>query len=107
MAGPWEDFAATAGPSGPWQDFAPAAYPPDQKRAKDIGDAIVAGLQNSATGLALRGKMPSQQVDANAPWYHRIAAGGAGIAADLPLSVAGALAGAPAGAAAGSAVPVI
>lgn len=75
------------------------ASPVDPRRARDIGDALISGLQSSALGLAFRGKLPDQALDESAPWYHRIAAGGAGMVADLPLSVAGAFAGAPVGAA--------
>jgi len=88
----------------------PAVNVPDQKRAKDIGDAVIAGLQNSATGLALRGELPSQQLGEDAPWYQRLAAGAAGVAADLPLSIAAAVpaaAGGPiAAGAAGFAAPM-
>jgi hypothetical protein len=82
------------------------SVPPEQ-HARSIGDAIIAGLQSSATGLALRGKMPEQILGADAPWYHRLASGGAGMVADLPLSVVGAVGGAAAGAAVtGPAAPV-
>lgn len=73
------------------------ATPAVGRRAQDLGDAIISGLQNSATGLAVRGKLPSQQLGEDAPWYHRLASGGAGIVADLPLSVAGAAVGAAVG----------
>jgi len=77
------------------------------RRAQDLGDAIISGLQNSATGLALRGKLPSVNMDAEAPWYQRLAAGAAGVVADLPLSVVGAVPGGMAGAAAaGPAAPI-
>ena len=75
--------------------------PLSQRRAQDLGDAIIAGIQNSATGLAVRGKLPEQVLGEDAPWYHRLASGAGGIVADLPLSVVGAVA----GSAAGSAVP--
>lgn len=77
---------------------------PDPRRAKDIGDAIIAGLQSSATGLAVRGKLPEQQLGEDAPWYHRAASGAAGMVADLPLSVVGAVGGGAAGTAAGGPV---
>jgi hypothetical protein len=102
MAGPWEQFQQ---PAGPWAEFShPGVTVPGPRQAKDLGDAIIAGVQNSATGLAVRGKLPSQQLGEDAPWYHRLAAGGAGIAVDLPLSIAGAIAGAAGGGAAGTAV---
>lgn len=98
MAGPWEQYQQAAPAAGPWTMFAPPAVNvPEPKRAKDIGDAVIAGLQNSATGLALRGELPSQQLGEDAPWYQRLAAGAAGVAADLPLSVAAAVPAAPGG----------
>src|SRR5687768_4978548 len=79
--------------------LAPAlgASPVDPRRAQSLKEAVFAGLQNSATGLAVRGKLPEQQLGEDAPWYHRLAAGGAGVVADLPLSVAGAIGGATVG----------
>ena len=50
---------------------------PDVRRAKDIGDAVIAGLKNSATGLAVEGKLPDMQLTEDAPWYHRLASGAA------------------------------
>jgi hypothetical protein len=97
MAGPWEQFQS-APVAGPWAQFGPPAINvPEPKRAKDIGDAVIAGLQNSATGLALRGQMPSQQLGEDAPWHQRLAAGAAGVVADLPLSIAAAVPAAPGG----------
>ena len=72
---------------------------PSTRHAQDIGDAIMAGLQSSATGLAVRGKLPEQQLGEDAPWHHRLASGAAGVVADLPLSVVGAVGGAAAGSA--------
>ncbi len=109
MADIW-DLAPRSAPTGGgvW-DLAPVlgGTVPSPGRAKDIGDAIIAGVQSSATGLAVRGKMPSQELDAEAPWYHRAAYGLANVATDIPLSVVGAVAGAVAGGAVGSAVPVL
>ncbi|MCC7079961.1 MAG: hypothetical protein IT530_04755, partial [Burkholderiales bacterium] len=70
------------------------------KQADDLVEAIVAGVQNTATGLALRGKMPTQVLGEDAPWYHRFAAGAAGVIADMPLSIAGAIGGSAVGTAA-------
>lgn len=97
MAGVW-DLAPVAEPTDIW-GAAPivGSTVPSPKAAKDIGDAIIAGLQNSATGLALRGKLPEQQLSADAPWYMRAAAGVGEVVADTPLSIAGAVAGAVAG----------
>lgn len=98
MAGIW-DLAPAAG-NDVWA-LAPAVggSVPSPRHAQDIGDAILAGLKGSATGLAIRGKLPEQQIGEDAPWYHRIAGGAAGMVADLPLSVVGAVGGAAAGSA--------
>lgn len=69
----------------------------EPSRVKSINDAIWHGVQSSATGLAARGKLPSQVLDAEAPWYHRLASNAAGMATDLPLSVVAAIPAAPAG----------
>lgn len=70
---------------------------PAPREAQSLMEAVTVGLQSSATGLAIRGKLPEQQLGINAPWYNRIAAGAAGVVADLPLSVVGAAGGAAAG----------
>jgi len=93
MADIWDLAPRAAQPAKSVWDLAPVmgGTPADPKRAKDIGDAVIAGLQNSATGLALRGEMPNQQLGEDAPWYQRLAAGAAGVVADIPLSVAAAV----------------
>jgi len=65
--------------------------PTPPRRAQSISEAFVYGLQSSATGLAVRGKMPEGELSPDAPWYARAAAGAAGVVADLPLSVAAAV----------------
>ncbi|MEK9753955.1 MAG: hypothetical protein VW338_12220, partial [Rhodospirillaceae bacterium] len=70
------------------------------RQAQSIYEAVVAGLQSSATGLAVRGKLPEQQLSEDAPWYYRAASGAGNVVADLPLSVVGAVAGGAAGSAA-------
>lgn len=104
VAGP-----GTAARTTMFGDSIPGTTPVAGRRAQDLGDAIVAGLQNSATGLALRGKLPNVSVDAESPWYHRLAANAASTfnPGDLLLSVAGAIPGSMAGAAAaGPAAPI-
>ena len=83
----------------------------DPAKTRSINEAIWYGVQSSATGLAARGKLPTQVLDTEAPWYHRLAANAAGMVTDLPLSVAagvpGFAAGGPIGAgAAGFAAPM-
>lgn len=106
MAQPWELGDSPAG-GGFGADPPLGGSPIDPRQAQSLSDAIVAGLQNSATALALRGKMPGWAVGPDAPWHHRIGAGAAGMVADLPLSVVAAVGGATAGAAVGTAVPVV
>lgn len=102
-----EIVGATGSGFGGSLDRPVGTTPVTGRRAQDLGDAIIAGLQNSATGLALRGKLPSVQMGEDTPWYQRLAAGAAGVVADIPLSVAGAVPGAIGGAAAaGPAAPV-
>ena len=48
---------------------------PTPREAKDIGDAVISGLQSSSMGLIVRGKLPDMQLPASAPWYQRAAAG--------------------------------
>lgn len=83
----------------PWQQAPALGATPVQpgRQAQDLADAIVAGVQNSATGLALRGKLPEQVLGEDAPWYHHLGAGAASVVADFPLSIAGAVAGGAAG----------
>lgn len=100
MAEIWDLAPVANAPKSVW-DLAPAfgATPATPRQASGISQAVIAGLQSSATGLALRGKLPAQELSPDAPWYVRAAAGGAGVVADFPLSVAGAVAGALAGSA--------
>lgn len=98
MAGPWEAYQTQ--PAGPWADYAPTGTAVLQPGvARDMTDAVIAGLHESATGLAVRGEKPGMRLPADAPWYWRAGAGAAGMVADFPLSVAGALGGAAAGSA--------
>ncbi len=98
MAGVW-DLAPPVNQQRSVWDAAPVvgATPAPPRRVQDIGDAVVYGLQSSATGLALRGRMPAQELGPDEPWYNRIAAGAAGMVADMPLSIAAAVPAAPTG----------
>lgn len=96
----WEDLATpVSNPVTGWEDLAPqlGGSVPDPGHARDLTDAIIGGLKSSATGMAIRGKMPDQQLDENAPWYHRIGAAAGQVGGDLLLSGAGAVVGARAG----------
>jgi hypothetical protein len=67
--------------------------PATGRQAQDIGDALIAGMQNSSLGLALRGKLPSMTLGEDAPWYQRLAAGAAGLVGDAPAMLGGAIGG--------------
>jgi hypothetical protein len=71
--------------------------PPTPELVDSISSAFVHGLQNSSMGLALRGKLPEQQLSNEAPWQQRITAGAAGIVGDFIPGVAGAIGGSLAG----------
>ena len=74
---------------------------PGPKVAKDMSDAVLAGVQSSATGLAARRALPTMALPEDAPWQQRLASNAAGIITDLPLSIVGAVGGGAAGTAAG------
>lgn len=117
----WQDApllqdASQTAPRAAWESApviyaSPTAAPSQQPQiARGFGDAFMAGLQGSATGLAFRGKLPDVVLSPDdSKWYERAAAGVAQIGAELPLGVVGAVAGGTYGAAAGTAVggPVV
>jgi len=75
--------------------------------AKGFIDALEAGYQGSATGLAIRGKLPDINLPEHAPTAYKIASQIGGLA-DLPLMAAAGAGGALAGGAAGTAeAPVL
>src|SRR4051812_10180991 len=67
------------------------------RHAQDVGDALLAGIQSAALGLAYQRKLPDVMLGEDAPWYHRLAAGAAGLVVDAPLMLAGAIGGGVAG----------
>lgn len=79
----------------------PAFSVPTPQRVQDISDAVMSGWQNSATGLALRGKLPELQLDKDAPIGQRLAAGASNILSDFIPSAIGAYAGMAVGGVAG------
>lgn len=100
MAGPWEDYAASAPRlPGPWEAYKAADTLTSSlpNAPHGIVNAIISGLESSATGLVFRGELPSQQLPEDSTWGERAAAGIAGIVADIPLSVVGVLGGGVAG----------
>lgn len=108
MADVWDLAPAVNKPQGVW-DLAPVVGEsvPTPSEVRSISDAVIYGLQSSATGLAARRDLPEQQLPADTPWYHRIPAGAASMAADLPLSIVAAVPGFVGGGAVGTAVPVV
>lgn len=95
---PWlDDPSADA---APWdRDMEVGALTKSVPNApQGIINAVIAGLQSSATGLAVRGELPAQQLSADSTTGERVAAGLAGIVADLPLSIVGAIGGGTVGA---------
>jgi hypothetical protein len=76
MAGPWELYQTESAnrPRGPWDLFSAPLVNADPAQTQNWRDAVVFGLQSSATGLAVRGDLPEQQLPENAPIGHRSAA---------------------------------
>ncbi len=68
--------AANKGPEGEAKPFS-------------FNDAVMAGWQQSVTGLANRKAVPDKVLPANAPWYQRIASSTASLAGDAPYMVEG------------------
>jgi hypothetical protein len=95
MPGVWDLAPQTneqAG-GGVW-DLAPVlgGTVPTGRRAQDFGDSVIAGLQASSGGLAVRRKLPDMEMPSDAPWYNRLGAAVGGMAGDVPAMVAGGLA---------------
>lgn len=68
-------------------------------------EALQAGYQGSATGLAIRGKLPDVVLDAqHAKWYEKALASVGQMVSEVPEMVVGAVGGGVAGAAGGTAV---
>ena len=85
-------------PVGLAMDLLPQAHAvvfPDQEKAqtaKGVVDALQAGWQGSATGLVVRGKLPSVTLDAHhAKWYEKLASTTAQTVSELPEMAVGGL----------------
>jgi hypothetical protein len=72
----------------------PARVAPTQRQAQDIGDSILAGLQDTGLGRLKRGGEPDIVLGEDAPWYHRQAAAAGALAGDILPMIAGGVAGA-------------
>lgn len=86
--------------------FEVQAQPATPKRhASGVLDALQAGYQGSATGLAVRGKLPDVVLDPQySTWVERLSAGAAQMGSEIPEMVLGAMGGSMAGGAGGTAV---
>lgn len=74
----------------------PAPAAPSQ----GVGQAFLAGLQGSSGGLAVRGKLPSIELDPqNSSWYERLSHSAGGFVGDIPAGLVGLVGGATAGSA--------
>ena len=92
----WQDdpIAVPSAPAPqPWEQDA-VVFSPQKKVASGVFEAAQAGYQGSATGLAVRGKLPDIQLDpTNSKWYERLAAGATQLASEFPMMVAGGVGG--------------
>jgi GNAT superfamily N-acetyltransferase len=98
MAG-WQDDAIVAGPGAkqPWESD-PITQVKQPRKAEGVLDALQAGYQGSATGLAVRRQLPDVVLDpSHAKWYEKLAAGASQMGAELPEMVVGGVGGAAAG----------
>ena len=96
--------------ANPFDEFdAPQPQPqPTQTEASGVFEAFQSGYQGSATGLAIRGKLPDIVLSpTDADWYERAASGFGSVLSELPIGIVGAIGGGAAGGAAGTAVPVV
>lgn len=83
-------------------DAAPSSnFVPDDQQPREghgVWDALVSGYQSSATGLAIRGRLPDVQLDPeHSKWYERAAQSAAQMGSEAPEMVGGFMAGAAAG----------
>lgn len=100
----WEDspIIQAAPKREAWEDSPVVFQAAGPRQASGVVDAIQAGYQGSATGLAVRGKLPDVQLDPqHSTWYERLATGATQLAAEFPMMVAGGVGGGAAGAPAG------
>jgi GNAT superfamily N-acetyltransferase len=95
----WQDDAIVSGPGAkqPWENDT-IVQKKQPRVASGVLDALQAGYQGSATGLAVRRQLPDVVLDSShATWYEKLAAGGAQMVSEVPEMVAGAAGGAAAG----------
>lgn len=94
--------------ANPFDEFDAPQPQPTTREPSGFFDAFVGGYQGSATGLAIRGKLPDIVLNPEeADWYERLGAGAGSVVSELPIGVVGWVGGAIGGGAAGSAVPVV
>lgn len=112
MANPFDQFDAPQPQpqANPFDQFdEPQPQPqPTTREPSGFFDAFVGGYQGSATGLAIRGKLPDIVLNPEeADWYERLGAGAGSVISELPIGAVGFVGGAIGGGAAGTAVPVV
>jgi hypothetical protein len=108
VSAPWQSDPIVSRAPGAKDEMVLPAQAAQQgpRAAHSLADAIEAGWQSSATGLALRRRLPTIVLDPqHATWYQHLAETGTRLLAEAPEMIAGSIGGSAAGAAAGSAVP--
>ena len=103
-----DDTAAAAEPGRPATAAEPGRPATAEFRdATNIIESIFAGFQVSASGLALRGELPTLAVPEDADTATRVASGLATLLGDFPFMVIGAFAGLLAGAPSGPGAAIV
>ena len=78
------------------------------RQGSGVWDAMVSGVQGSATGMMVRGRLPDVQIDRqHSKWYEEALGGLAGAATDLPLMIGSGMVGAAGGGAVGGPVGAV
>ena len=76
---------------------------PTTQKTQGFADALLAGYENSVTGLVVRQKTPGMELSPDADFWDKVAYNGAQMLGDIPAMAVGAFFGGSAGAAAGAA----
>lgn len=97
-------FTPLEGTSSETEKISNAEKSRSVEKVDSLGEAFAAGLQNSVTGLVIRGEAPSLGLSDDSNFWYRTAAGVAQAVGDIPTQIIGGLFGGAAGAAAGGPV---
>ena len=77
-------------PTSPFNSPSPQPQGYNPRVANGLWDAAVAGFEGSATGLALRGKLPDVVLDPqHSKWLERLTSSATGLVSELPEMVVG------------------